>query len=437
MRRGDFRELTRAERIVADRLRRLAFHQEHVLVGRRVKHHLRAVPSEDRLHPRPFEDIGHQRRDRAAEPFLIELLLDQKQRRLALFHQQQALRVERRDLPAELAADAAARARHQHHLTRECLPDARGIDLHRRPAQEVLHLDRPHATGLNPPRRQLLQRGHDLHFQAMGRRRRQHFAEAPRGSRGHRDHRLVQSFRQPLLRQQLRPARHRHAVHLLAVLGLVVIEEQHRFEPPRRVAQEFIREPRPDIPRPDDRDALQRPSRRPPRATQALPVQPRRQATAAEDAKRQHEIHQQHPARRPEFTPAQRPRQQQHPARHRHRPKKPVQIRQAEIRHQRAELAEQRQRPELQPDHPRQQPHPLDLLLRRQKEVEPHLIGRVKTRPDDARVNARQSQRPPMLRTIGRNLGLDTESGHKPKLGDNRLKWEEKVPFRSEVATSG
>ena len=89
-----------------------------------------------------------------------------------------------------------------------------------------------------------------------------------------------------------------------------------------------------------------------------------------------------------------------------------VQVGQAEVSHQRAQLAKHHQRRQLESDHPRQQPHAIQLLLRRHEEIKPHLIGRVETRQDDGRVDPREDHHPAQLRAVSRKLADDAEAMH-------------------------
>ena len=60
-----------------------------------------------------------------------------------MFYQQQPARPLLHDLPAQFAADAAACARHQHHLAADIAGDQRGIGRHGIAPQQVVHIKLP------------------------------------------------------------------------------------------------------------------------------------------------------------------------------------------------------------------------------------------------------------------------------------------------------
>ena len=88
------------------------------------------------------QNVRHQRNDDLAMPPLDHFLFDLEQLDFASLHQQQALGTVGGDLPAQLAADAAAGARDQDHPILKRLPDAFGLQAHGFPAQEVFDADR-------------------------------------------------------------------------------------------------------------------------------------------------------------------------------------------------------------------------------------------------------------------------------------------------------
>ena len=72
-----------------------------------------------------------------------ELALDLEEAGLAVVDEHEPGRAHAGDLPAQLGADRAARAGHEHHLAGEVPGDRREIDLDGLAAEEVLDLDRP------------------------------------------------------------------------------------------------------------------------------------------------------------------------------------------------------------------------------------------------------------------------------------------------------
>jgi hypothetical protein len=128
---GKFAEQTGAEDIVADGLGRLPLHQVDVLVGGGVEDDFRTVTGEDRLHPRQIEDVRDQREGGAAKAGVVEFLLNQEQGGLGLLDQQQLAGIQRGELPAEFAADAAAGAGDHHHAAGHGLPQRAVIQVDR------------------------------------------------------------------------------------------------------------------------------------------------------------------------------------------------------------------------------------------------------------------------------------------------------------------
>ena len=90
----------------------LAFHHGDVLVSRGVEDHFRRETLENVVHPLGRPGYLPPRADAdAAITGFIELLFDGEELHFGLVDEEQALRIEGRDLAAELAADAAAGAR--------------------------------------------------------------------------------------------------------------------------------------------------------------------------------------------------------------------------------------------------------------------------------------------------------------------------------------
>ena len=140
---GHLRQPRRADEVVFDGLAGLAFHHGHVLVRGGVKQDGRTVLPQDGLHLRLIQNVGDQRNNRPPETEADQFLLDGEQLHLGLFHQQQPLRAKGGNLPAQLAADAAARARDHDPPVHQDFPDVLGFNFHGLASEEVLNFHRP------------------------------------------------------------------------------------------------------------------------------------------------------------------------------------------------------------------------------------------------------------------------------------------------------
>src|SRR5439155_12896401 len=145
---GNVRHRPRPERVVADGLERVRLHHGDVLVGRGVEDHPRLILLEDLAHLRPVLDVSHDSRHGVEAALVDERALDLEQRRLRMVDKDQlGAGGEPRDLAAELRADRAAGARHEHDLVAEIAGDRVEVDLDRLAAEDVLDFDGPQLTG--------------------------------------------------------------------------------------------------------------------------------------------------------------------------------------------------------------------------------------------------------------------------------------------------
>ena len=84
---------------------------------------------------------GHQRRVAGQGGYqCLQFVVDAVEGKFAVFDQQQRGRALAHDLPAQLAADAAARAGHQHHALLDVARNQFGARWHRVASQQVFHI---------------------------------------------------------------------------------------------------------------------------------------------------------------------------------------------------------------------------------------------------------------------------------------------------------
>ena len=98
----------------------------------------RSVLGQHLAHPLLFLAVGEHRHRRAHVPLLLELAHDLEQVVLGVVDEHQPARADARDLAAQLAADRAAGAGHEHDLAGEVCADALELHPHRLAAEDVL-----------------------------------------------------------------------------------------------------------------------------------------------------------------------------------------------------------------------------------------------------------------------------------------------------------
>lgn len=340
----ELRELARAGGVVLHRLARLALHHVHVLVGRSVEDDCRPVAGENRLHAGGVEDVGHQRDDGRGVALAVQLALDREERPLGLLDQQHPLRPVAAELAAELAADAAAGAGDEHALAGDKLADVFALQVHGRPAEEVLDLHRADLRHLHAPRRELRERGHDLDLESFGREELVDLLHALHGSRRHREHRGLHLVVLAPAGDLLGRAEHLDAVHVPTVLAPIVVEEEYRTEPERRARLRLLHELRARVARAENHDVA-RLARGVPAGLgrEPFPVDAEAEAQRAQGADREDEVDQDHAAGRD--VPGREADAQEvgGEVRHRHRGRDAHQVRHAEVGQQASKLPKQKQ----------------------------------------------------------------------------------------------
>ena len=138
---GGLRHLVRAEHVVLDRLVRAVLHQGHVLVRRRVEYDLRPVFAQHNIQTRRIAYRTDQNDKVQRRIFPLKLHLDVIRIVFINIKNQKLLRVALRNLPAQLAADRSAAARHHDDLAGNILADLVDVDLDRLAPQKILDLD--------------------------------------------------------------------------------------------------------------------------------------------------------------------------------------------------------------------------------------------------------------------------------------------------------
>ena len=232
-------DVARAEHVVLDRLDGVSLQHRHVLVRRGVEDHGRAGAPEDEGHVLPVLDLPEDRHDRRplADAFLLQqaqLALDLVEAVLAVAEEVQALGAALQQLAAELRADAAAGAGHEHAPAPHVGEALLQIDLHRAAGEEVLGVD---LAGLDQVRRAVEHLREPRHEPDAGEPRpAQHGPDAgqllPRRA-GDRDDGLVGGVDLHEVGHRVDGAEDRDSLHAPPDLrGVVVEERRHPAEDP-------------------------------------------------------------------------------------------------------------------------------------------------------------------------------------------------------------
>jgi hypothetical protein len=147
---GDVRDDARGDGVVAHGLHGVGLHQPHVLVGGGVENDGGSVLGEDLAHALPLLAVGqHGAQHRWLHVALVEqLALDFEEVVLGVIEQHELTAAppthHASDLAAELSADRAAGARHQHDGALQIGADAVELHLHGLAAEHVLDLHLAH-----------------------------------------------------------------------------------------------------------------------------------------------------------------------------------------------------------------------------------------------------------------------------------------------------
>ena len=258
----------------------------------------RAVLGEHLAHPLALLAVG-EHRDRVEHvPVLDQLAADLEQVVLGVVEQDQLARAHARDLAAELGADRAAGAGHEHDPPGQVAADAVEVHPHRLAPEHVLDLDLAHLA--QQPAAGLQQLEH-------GRHRAHRHAALPAGgddARAHRarrrrdrDQHLVGLDVLEHARQLLGRAEHREpAVDPRALLARVVVDEADRAVAQLGVAQDLAQQQPAAVAGADD-DHRARVAARAEAAQRALVEHVDEEARAADEDEHQQPVEHDHARR--------------------------------------------------------------------------------------------------------------------------------------------
>ena len=224
------RHVQRAAHVVLHGLGGAVLHQRHVLVRRRVEHHVRPILREHRLQPLPVADGADQHLGVQRAAVLLAQLVEQLVGVVLVdVEYDQPLRGEARDLAAQLGADGAAAARHQHRAVGQVAADRVHVQLHLVAAEQVGDVHVAHRAHLGLAVHHLGQHRHvaqlavrlgaDVHDPAL----------VHRAGRGNGDDDLVDGVSARVFGDVLRGVQHLHPPDARAGLGRVVVHgDDHR-----------------------------------------------------------------------------------------------------------------------------------------------------------------------------------------------------------------
>ena len=173
-----------------------------------MKHHLHGLLAQQPLHERAIGGAAeHGQQLHAGSEVAAQLLLDRIEAGLTALQQHQPARLQPQDLAAELGADRATGAAHQHHLIGDAGAEQQRIGRHGITAEQLLDRDRPQGIDAGAAAGDLLHGGHLQHGDAAGLQRR-HDGAPPRAAEGgDRQQHLIDAA-QPLLQGLGRTDRH-------------------------------------------------------------------------------------------------------------------------------------------------------------------------------------------------------------------------------------
>ena len=158
-----------AEHVVGQAGEGIGLHQGHVFVGGGVEHHLYGLllqHAAGQLAIGGATEHGHELHIRGEAA--AQLLIDGVEAGFAALEQHQAAGPERQDLTAELGADRATGATHQHHLAGDARAEQLGIGRHGVTAEELFDSNRAQGINAGAAAGDLLHRGHLQHGDAEG-----------------------------------------------------------------------------------------------------------------------------------------------------------------------------------------------------------------------------------------------------------------------------
>ncbi len=134
-------DIARAEHVVGNGLDDVFFHQGHVLVRGRMENCMRPMPADDGVDAARVTDVRDDRDQRELGETLPQLSIDFEDLVLAVVHGNERARIERGDLPAQLATDRAAGACDQHGVARSKFAHGREVRNDWITPQQVLNFD--------------------------------------------------------------------------------------------------------------------------------------------------------------------------------------------------------------------------------------------------------------------------------------------------------
>lgn len=138
---GEIAKVGSPEGVILDGFAGLAFHHRDVFVRGGVENHVGAKSLHHVTHARVVENVRDDGKNDSCEAAFDELLFDLEHGDFGLFDQKKARGIERSDLAAKFAADAAARASDRDDAIGEDLLDVFGIEFYGRASKQVLNFD--------------------------------------------------------------------------------------------------------------------------------------------------------------------------------------------------------------------------------------------------------------------------------------------------------
>src|SRR6185437_12516012 len=229
-----------AEDVVGDRFDDVLLHEGNVLVRGGVEDGEGPIGSEDAPDAIGVADVGDDLDELAEVAQLAKLLRDLEDGIFAMAEQHESRGLEGDELPAELAADRAARSGHEHRLASGHRRDRREIGLDWIAAEQVFDLDFANGADADAIGEDLEQAGHGARLETRGVGGAHHFTNDGARGAGHGDDEL---FGAPLPVDALevsKPAEHGDAGELEPVLGAVVVDEADRFDAELGVGEELL-----------------------------------------------------------------------------------------------------------------------------------------------------------------------------------------------------
>ena len=220
-----------------------------------MKNHFRVKIRKDLLHALTIQDVADNGRDPPAMPQPNQLLFDLEHARFRPIDQEQTFGTTGGDLPAKLAADAAAGAGHQDHPIPQGASNGLGLQFDPLPSEQVLDFDIPQLTYSDLSQGQLVQRGDRFAGQTGFAQDANDLCHAPGRSRGHRYDGFVNFQFSNRIPQLFRWAKDRDVMHARVPFSLVVVKERDWDQTIAAFERQFMGQHRPGIACPNDAHA--------------------------------------------------------------------------------------------------------------------------------------------------------------------------------------